>query len=601
VDILPIVFSVSFIDPTENPLVLRSTISLIEQACTIEIAAANAAAIQSVQWYFADELVAESAIVADTLIDTQTLSLAKSGELRVEVTDNSGISVEATMSVIVSINIETPLNSDEAFVRDAYVRLTANTPTDTYVANAVAQMDGTVDGQVAYLQSLFDSSDMVETEQVLMVYRTMTGEWPDATELAAARAGLFGGTVATAAAPGSIETGVPQQTFEFFYNAGDAVTVSVTGAGDDPLSDPTLTINSPSGVLINFDDDSGLGLNPLVNFTATEAGTYSAIVAGFSALRGDFTISSSATNLGGSTSASLQTLVISLIPEFEARFDLTFPISTVTPSTEATDLVNQLFKVKHGVNPSAQATVRLKESLTGSGSGSWPGYSGNLTAFTVAFALDNSRSSFNQAYSRVHYYQIPNQAFDDVPLALMIAMFLGEDPTDQALAAYAGMTQAQAFESIITDPRYYVQFPSSGVESFVSLKLADLGVFDQSLNGPADDADDDGVSNLMEIALGSDPSDPSDTIEPMATDMEGTEFVITFIRIKASEVPGDFIISLECSEDLTVWDAAADTASVTSTEGVIQDGVPEGYERVEIRIDMMVRDCGFFRLSVDLP
>ncbi len=597
-----LIFAVTFIDPTENPLVLRSTISLIEQAFTVEITAVAAADIQSVQWYYADEWVAESTIDSASFEYTQTLDLAKTGELKVKVTDSSGISVEATMSVIVSINIETPLNSDEAFVRDAYVRLTANTPTDTYVANAVAQMDGTVDGQVAYLEELFGSRDIDETEQVLMVYRTMTGEWPDATELAAARAGLLGGTVAAAAGDGRIETGVPQQTFEFFYNAGDAVTVSVTGAGDDPLSDPTLTINSPSGVEVADDDDGGLGLNPLVNFIAPETGTYSAIVTAYRNQRGgDFTISSSATNLGGSNNPSLQALVISLIQEFEARFDLTFPISTVTPSTEATDLVNQLFKVKHGVNPSPQATVRLKESLTGSGSGSWPGYSGNLTAFTVAFALDNSRSSIDQAYSRVHYYQIPNQAFGDVPLALMIAMFLGEDPTDQALAAYAGMSQAQAFESILTDSRYYEQFPPTGVESFMNSALADLGVFDQSLNGPANDADDDGVSNLMEIALGSDPSDPSDTIVPMATDLEGTEFVITFIRIKASEVPGDFIISLECSEDLNVWDAAADTASVTSTEGVIQDGVPEGYERVEIRIDTNERDCGFFRLSVDLP
>ena len=600
VDLLPIVFSVSFTEPTQNPLVLSSAISPIEQVFTVQIAAANAAAIQSVQWYFADELVAESTIVEDTLSYTQTLNLAKSGELRVEVTHAvSGISVEATVSVIVSINIETPLNSDEAFVRDAYVRLTANTPTDTYVANAVAQMDGTVDGQVAYLQSLFDSSHMVETEQVLMVYRTMTGEWPDATELAAARAGLFGGTVATAAAPGSIETGVLQQTFEFFYNAGDTVTVSVTGAGDDPLSDPTLTINSPSGVLITFDDDSGLGLNPLVNFTATEAGTYSAIVAGyFPTLRGDFTISSSATNQGGSTSASLQALVISLIPEFEARYNLTFPTSSVESSTETTNLAVQLFKNKHGVNPSAQATVRLKESLTGSGSGSWPGYSGNLTTFTEAFALDNSRSRFNQGYSSVHYYEIPNQPFGDVPLALMIAMLLGEDPTDQALAAYVGMTQA--FESILTDPRYYEQFPPTGVESFVNSALADLGVFDQSLNGPADDADSDGVSNLMEIALGLDPSDASDTIVPMASGIDGDYFVITFIRIKASEVPGDFIISLECSEDMTAWDTAADTAEVASP-AADQSGVAEGYERVEIRIDMIARACGFFRLSVDLP
>jgi len=90
---------------------------------------------------------------------------------------------------------------------------------------------------------------------------------------------------------------------------------------------------------------------------------------------------------------------------------------------------------------------------------------------------------------------------------------------------------------------------------------------------------------------------------PMAYDMEGTEFVITFIRIKASEVPGDFIISLERAVTLTepIWDTASDTASVASTVDVMQDGVPEGYERVEIRIDTMERDCEFFRLSVDLP
>ena len=192
VDLSPIVFSVSVTEPTENPLVLRSTISPIEQVFTVEINAVTATAIESVQWYFADELVAESAIVADTLSYTESLNLAKSGELRVKVTDAvSGISVEATVNVIVDIG--TPLNSDEAFVRDAYVRLTATEPTDAYVDNAVAQMDGTVDGQVAYLQALFDSSDIDETEQVLMVYRTMTGEWPDATELAAARAGLLGG------------------------------------------------------------------------------------------------------------------------------------------------------------------------------------------------------------------------------------------------------------------------------------------------------------------------------------------------------------------------------------------------------------------------
>ena len=116
-----------------------------------------------------------------------------------------------------------------------------------------------------------------------------------------------------------------------------------------------------------------------------------------------------------------------------------------------------------------------------------------------------------------------------------------------------------------------------------------------------DDADSDGVSNLMEIALGSDPTDLSDSIEPMASEIDGTDFVITFIRIIASEVPGDFIISLECSEDMIVWDTAMDTGALASGGVLLQNDVPEGYERVEIRIDMTAQNCGFFRLSVNLP
>ena len=373
----------------------------------------------------------------------------------------------------------------------------------------------------------------------------------------------------------------------------------------DPLTDATLTINSPSGALVAYADDSILGFDPLVNFTATEAGSYSAIVAGWSILQsGDFTITSTASNSGDSSAANAESLVQFLIPEFEDRFNMTFPSTSAVSGLEATNLLKQLFKNKHGSAPSAQAQIRLYNALTESGivlyGQSYPGYSGDLSSYTAAFALDNERSSRDGNYSRDNYYTIPNQPINDVPLALMIAMFLGEDPTAAALDGYNGMTQAQACEDILTDPRYYEQLTPSSVSSYIVMRLAELGVFTQALNGPDADADGDGQSNLEEIAFGSNPADSGDTVDPLAASIDSTDFVLTFIRIMASEVPGDFIIYVECSEDLTNWDIRTDTAADASAVAD-QSGVPEGYERVEIRIDMNERDCGFFRLSVDLP
>ncbi len=571
---------------------------VIGAAQTFSTTTVASVGVASVEWYVNDDL-AMTSTTAPFSFD-YTFSSSGPTNLRAVAFDTLGNS--ASDSKAITVNLANPLLRDGDFVSYAYLQLTGSSPTARQLADALVLLDGSPEARIAYLETLFASDGMAETLEVMMVYRTMTGEWPDATELIAARAGLLGGTSSAGSQTGNIDTG-GTQTFDFTYTAGDSVTVRVAAdaSNGDPLTDATLRIVNPSGAIVAYSDDSFFSLDPLVNFTATAAGTYTATVGGYLLQSGDFTITSTSSSSGSTSSASVQALVQSLIPEFEARFDMTFPTSSLASGTQATNLVNQLFKNKHGVNPSPQATVRLKASLTGSDSESLPGYSGDLTVFTSAFALDNSRSSFNQAYSSVHYYEIPNQPISDVPLALMIAMFLGEDPSDQALAGYGGMTQAQAFEDFLTDPRYYEQFPPTSVESFVNLALAALGIFDQSLNGPADDADSDGVSNLMEIALGSDPTDLSDSIEPMASEIDGTDFVITFIRIIASEVPGDFIISLECSEDMIVWDTAMDTGALASGGVLLQNDVPEGYERVEIRIDMTAQNCGFFRLSVNLP
>jgi hypothetical protein len=607
VDLVQFAYSVRFTDPTTDPFTLESdSFEVGTHLFEVEVVGIDPTTLQSVTWYLDGTELASSQIVSGNLIYSQSITLKANGVVTAVAANSTGVEVEA--SVTVALDLANPLSDDADFVNYAYFQLTATEPTAAYVSSAVSQMDGTIDGQVAYLEALFESDDMDETEMIMMVYRTMTGEWPNDEELQAARDGALGGTEGAASQSGNIEQG-GTQTFEFFYNAGDIVTVRVAAdaSNGDPLTDATLTINDPSGGFVAYSDDSFLGLDPLVVFTATEAGSYSAIVGGFSTLQsGDFTITSTSSNSGESSDASAEALVQFLIPEFEDRFNMTFPTTSAVSGLEATNLVKQLFKNKHGGVPSGQPLIRLADALTGSGSAiiygeAFPGYSGDLSSFTAAFALDNERHSWDGDYSRDNYYKIPNQPINDVPLALMIAMFLSEDPTDAALAEYNGMTQAEAFEDILTDPRYYEQFTPSSVSSYIVMRLAELGVFTQSLRGPDDDADGDGQSNLIEIALGSNPVDSSDTASNPRTNIEdGNDFVVTFIRIQASEVPGDFIIYAECSADMGSWDHREDTTDVALL-AADQSGVPEGYERVEIRIDMTVRPCQFIRLSIDLP
>ena len=92
------------------------------------------------------------------------------------------------------MNLANPLLRDGDFVSYAYLQLTGSSPTTQQLDDALALLDGTIGGRVAFLEALFESDEMEETLEVMLIYRTMTGEWPDATELAAARAGLFGGT-----------------------------------------------------------------------------------------------------------------------------------------------------------------------------------------------------------------------------------------------------------------------------------------------------------------------------------------------------------------------------------------------------------------------
>lgn len=353
------------------------------------------------------------------------------------------------------IEVRVTYSQDELFINNIFDSILGRSPTDSEVADGLEILDGSLESQTAYVVDLLDSSALEDTYLAMLVNRTMLGEWPDAEELAFARANLSGGTVGSSSQTGSIDFGATE-TFEFFYNEGDAVTLRVTqdSAAGNPLSDATLTVNSPNGAQVGFSDDSIFGLDPLLTFTATEAGTHTAIVAGFSLLQaGDFTITSFSTGSGSSNAASAESLVTALIPKFESRFRETFPPLSVAGQA-ANDLVTQLFRNKHSAAPSALALSRLSLSLTGAdtdlGQLIVPGYSGSTAAFVAGFALDNQLSQYPGLSSEL-LYSVPNDATENMQTALLIATLLDEDPTDAQIAQYAGMTNDEVVEAILIE------------------------------------------------------------------------------------------------------------------------------------------------------
>lgn len=160
-----------------------------------------------------------------------------------------------------------------------------------------------------------------------------------------------------------------------------------------------------------------------------------------------------------------------------------------------------------------------------------------------------------------------------------------------------------------TDPTDPLDFPGGSVEASILDAFADDGVTPGgSFNGqpvvasdlePGADLDGDGMSNLMEYALGGSMTDAGDQPESLSAMMDGTDFVVTFVRLKASELPADLEIIFECAETLGGAFAAVPPSDVTEVESLDQTGLlSSDYERVELRVDTTSSSCAFFRVSV---
>ena len=153
-----------------------------------------------------------------------------------------------------------------------------------------------------------------------------------------------------------------------------------------------------------------------------------------------------------------------------------------------------------------------------------PGYQSNVVNFVADFALDvdlatgpyaSATTGDGYPYSGTVYYGRPNNPLSswdqaraeiqsDANLISALSALLGiQNPTDLDLAPYVGMTLEEALAEIFAADQY-VGF-AAATDSFVAKRMVDLGIVDGNKAGANDDADGDGVSNIAEILLNSDP------------------------------------------------------------------------------------------------
>ncbi len=121
--------------------------------------------------------------------------------------------------------------------------------------------------------------------------------------------------------------------------------------------------------------------------------------------------------------------------------------------------------------------------------------------------------------------------------------------------------------------KIWIEGPSWGKWRLDNFSLPELN--DSSISGDSADPDDDGISNLMERAIYSNPKIVNAS-KPITVEVSGTNLLITFTRSRNAENINAHII-LEESEDLIIWN------SVDLSNAIIQE-LNENQESVQLSL-----------------
>ena len=93
-------------------------------------------------------------------------------------------------------------------------------------------------------------------------------------------------------ATGAIETAADKDWFAVTLSAGHSYEFTLEGLS---LANPQLTLYSPAGTQLAFDDDSGVGLGSLLTFNPSSSGTYFLGASGYQSSTGTYRLNATAT------------------------------------------------------------------------------------------------------------------------------------------------------------------------------------------------------------------------------------------------------------------------------------------------------------------
>jgi hypothetical protein len=659
-------FSVNFISPTGSTYVIEGGADESFSATrlfAVEIDGVDASNLVSLDWQLDDGSTALSqSLVEGSLTYSQSFEFSDTSILKVTATNSAGISVETSLTVFV--NLPDPGAGDLTdFINFIYSQVQGLVPSADEVQAAITELGGdTPANRAAFAATLFPSDQYNDSlyQNVALVYKTLTGQWPNQAQL---ETGL--NTISQDTAAESNQTTVPlsgsitaggTQVLNFNYSQGDQVTITVTGDGTNgnPLNDPTLTVRAPDGSFVGYSDDNLLSgnfsLDPVVSFVASQTGAYTITVGGYYSFRsGDFVATSISTVIESNTNIlAARALVESLKGSYNGANGF-----LANGSTDP-DFLAQIYLNKHGVGITPLNSALLNKRLGGvdkvkTDGTTLPGYQGNVVNFVADFALDVDLNASNRydpngsPYSKIIYYGRPN---DPLPswyqaraaveyganLNSALSAFLGiQNPTATDLASYADITLELTLEKIFGSDQFDEQFvgdtrvvdtdsdgitnyyelllgtdPSDGsvepapADSFVARIMVNLGVVDSDKVAAVVDADGDGASNIAEILLNTDPSNIDDklTTSELPSEFEFPYFFFEFVRLKSDLITPDMpSVVVECAGvDLAFMEVSNVESKLSSATD--QSGIGSDYERFEFRVDVNDTDCGFFRLKV---
>ena len=720
-------FSVEFTSPTASPYVIEGAPDEFfgaTRSFTVEVGGIDASTLASIDWQLDDGSPAVSQTLDGGLTYSQNFEFSNTGTLTVTATNSEGVSVQSSLTVFVDLPNPSSYTDEglEDFIYFIYKQVQGLVPSEEELEEATKVIgplgDDTPVNRAAFADTLFplDQYSNSESQTVALVYKTLTGLWPTQTQL---EAGLeiisqdpeVQSSQTVVSLEGSITAGATQ-ILSFDYTQGDEVVIGVSGDGTNgnPLTDATLTVRAPDGSFVGFSDDSFLGgvfdLDPSVSFVASQTGTYTATVGGYSlSLSGDFIVTSTASSIeSDTTTLEARALVEALKGEYNGSNGFLADADTDSFNL-APSFVAQIYRNKHGVSITTLNSGILGQRLTGidedMGNGYiLPGYQSDVVNFVADFALDVNLATGPIAsiptgdgypYTKIVYYGRPNNPLSSWDFARKAV----QSEANRSFALRALLPAAQGFDvgeaetleevltSIFVSEEFANQFPGdttlidtdfdlipdyielllktdpsdaldipteddsivaqrmvdlgvvdgssvtadadadgdgvsniaeyllntdpsdgsvtpTAVDSFVAQRMVDLGILDGDQVAADDDADGDGVSNIAEILLNTDPSDGGE--EPTSTGsttIEGNEFVLEFVRLMPEKTPAGISIVVQSSSDLspTSWTAVPDLESELEPSAD-QSGITSDYERLELRIDTTGDNCRFFRLSV---